>query len=284
MITLQQLRAVMPNLAASRATAFIAPLNAAMDRFGIGQTMARTAAFLAQLAHESGELRWMEEIWGPTAAQRRYEPPSEVARRLGNTQPGDGFRYKGRGPIQLTGRANYKTFGEALGLDLVANPEQAAQPEVGFLIAALYWQRRGLNDLADQGNFREITRRINGGFNGLEDRERHHARTLAVLARGFQPSGAMPRGGLPTGRALDRGADRLGEMRTEQRQAAARKAAATRAANRAEAGSGAAKKAPKKKAPTKKAPTKKTSAKKAAAKRAPAAKAPPRKTAAPTRR
>jgi predicted chitinase len=79
----------------------------------------RAAAFLAQLAHESGQLRFMEEIWGPTGQQLRYEPASSLATSLGNTQAGDGKRFKGRGPIQITGRANYQRFGTLLGADLV---------------------------------------------------------------------------------------------------------------------------------------------------------------------
>ena len=91
----------------------------------------------------------MEEIWGPTPAQCRYEPPTRLAAGLGNTEPGDGKRFKGRGPIQLTGRANYRVFGNALGLDLVGNPALAATKEVAFRIAGLYWRSGGLNALAD---------------------------------------------------------------------------------------------------------------------------------------
>lgn len=180
MLTDLQLAQVMRNASQRRRALFLQPLNDAMASHGI-DTPLRMAAFLAQLAHESGELQFMEEIWGPTAAQKRYEPPSDLARRLGNTQPGDGLRFKGRGPIQITGRANYKTFGDLMGLDLVGNPQQAATPEVGFAIAGLFWQRKGLNELADAGNFTEITRRINGGQNGAADRERFYAVAKQVL-------------------------------------------------------------------------------------------------------
>jgi putative chitinase len=89
---------------------------------------------------------------------------------LGNTQPGDGPRYKGRGIIQLTGRLNYRVYGAALGLDLENNPQLAAVPENAVRIACEYWRRNNLNQLADADNLEAITRRINGGVNGLADR------------------------------------------------------------------------------------------------------------------
>ena len=162
-----------------------------MQRFGIDRNVRRAAAFIAQLAHESGQFRYMEELWGPTEAQKRYEPTSTLSRKLGNKERGDGFRYKGRGPIQITGRDNYRRYGELLGADLEAEPQQAATPEVGFAIAGLYWERNRLNEFADAGDFEQITRRINGGLNGLEDRQRFHERALRVLAPVF-PAGAPP--------------------------------------------------------------------------------------------
>src|SRR5918993_3405914 len=129
MITEDQLRRIMPGANAARVTQYFPHLQATMDEFEIN-TPARTAAFLAQLAHESGQLRFMEEIWGPTAAQRRYEPPSTLATTLGNTEAGDGKRFKGRGPIQLTGRANYRRYGSLLGVDLESDPPLAARPEL----------------------------------------------------------------------------------------------------------------------------------------------------------
>ena len=183
MIRDDQLRTIMPRLPAAKRATHLPFLQSAMTEFAIDRP-AREAAFVAQLAHESGELRFMEEIWGPTAAQRRYEPPSTLATKLGNTEPGDGKRFKGRGPIQITGRANYKRFGDLLGLDLVADPPRAAVPEVAFRVAGLFWSKKGLNGLADLAtaeSFREITRRINGGFNGLADRERFYALARTVL-------------------------------------------------------------------------------------------------------
>jgi predicted chitinase len=192
MITLEQLRAVMPRLAEAKALRFLPHLNAAMHVHGVA-TLSRTAAFVAQLAHESGELRFMEELWGPTAAQRRYEPMSTLAQRLGNTQPGDGARFRGRGPIQITGRANYRRYGGLLGLDLEAQPEQAAGPDVGFQTAGLFWRSNGLNELADAEQFVGITRRINGGTNGLAERERYFERAKAVLQMTGFVAGPPPR-------------------------------------------------------------------------------------------
>jgi len=171
-LSLGQLRQIMPNLSASKAQQYLPHLNRAMAEAGIN-TPKRQAAFVAQLAHESGEFRYMEEIASGAAYEGR--------RDLGNTQPGDGMRFKGRGPIQLTGRSNYAAAGRALGLDLINNPRQAATPEVGFRTAAWFWNTRNLNSYADAGNFREVTRRINGGYNGLADRQKYYARALNVL-------------------------------------------------------------------------------------------------------
>jgi putative chitinase len=162
MLSAEQLHAVMPDLPEAKGQSFLPFLQAAIAEFAI-EAPARCAAFLAQVANESGQFRFMEEIWGPTAAQRRYEPPSSLAPRLGNTQPGDGKRFKGRGPIQITGRANYRRFGDLLGLDLVADPGRAALPETAFRISRLFWARNSLNELADLATaeaFQTITRRI----------------------------------------------------------------------------------------------------------------------------
>lgn len=173
-LLLDQLLAIMPLLKRrSWAPDLLARINEAVEEFEINASPLRLAAFLAQLAHESAELRYMEEIASGAAYEGRQD--------LGNTEPGDGRRFKGRGPIQLTGRANYREFGEALGLDLIANPQLAARPEVGFRIAGLFWKRKGLNELADARDFRGITRRINGGLNGIEDREKYYERAKRAL-------------------------------------------------------------------------------------------------------
>jgi len=176
------LSAVMPQ---ARIEGWLAPLASAMAEFDILPDL-RAAAFLAQLAHESGELRYVRELWGPTAQQRRYDPPGALAARLGNTEPGDGFRFRGRGLIQITGRANYAACSNALlGSPrwLLQEPQRLAEPAMACRSAGWFWSSRGLNALADQGPsaFRTITWRINGGLNGLAEREAYYARALRAL-------------------------------------------------------------------------------------------------------
>lgn len=124
------------------------------------------AQFMAQWAHESGNFRYMQEIWGPTAAQRRYEG----RRDLGNVQQGDGYRYRGRGFSQLTGRANYRTIGSSIGVDLENNPDLASQPDIAAKIAIEYWKSRVKPRVDNFEDTRRVTRLVNGGYNGLEDR------------------------------------------------------------------------------------------------------------------
>lgn len=133
--------------------------------YGIMDSTLRLSHFLAQLAHESGNLRYMEEI----ASGAAYEGRSD----LGNVAPGDGTRYKGRGPIQITGRANYRRYGRKIGIDLENHPEIAAIPSIGLHLALEYWRTCGLNTFADSDNLLAITKSINGGTNGLDDRKAH---------------------------------------------------------------------------------------------------------------
>lgn len=147
--------------------------NVHVPAHGIMETPLRLAHFLAQLGHESGGFRYMEEIASGAAYEGRDD--------LGNTQPGDGKRYKGRGPIQLTGRANYRRFGQIAGIDFENHPEIAAIPSIGMLTASLYWIDRRLNELADQDDTAGITRRLNGGLNGLDDRRRRLTEAKALL-------------------------------------------------------------------------------------------------------
>jgi putative chitinase len=175
-LTLSQLLAIMPHIPTSKKDVYLVELNKAMPEFDIN-TPTRVAAFLAQLAHESGELRWFEEL----SDGKIYEGRKD----LGNTMQGDGPRFKGRGPIQLTGRNNYTKAGQALGVDLIAKPWMAAAPEIGFRTAGWFWNTHALNPLADSGNFTAITKIINGGFNGLQARINYFHTACKVLAVPF---------------------------------------------------------------------------------------------------
>ena len=175
-ITTQQLLQILPNAGPS-AGVFVSALNTAMNHYQI-VGLKRVTAFIAQIGHESGQLKYVKEIWGPTAAQAKYEGRAD----LGNTQAGDGSKYRGRGLIQITGRANYKACGEALGLDLINHPELLEKPQHACMSAAWFWASRGLSMLADEGNFSKITQRINGGQNGATDRQALYAKALKVLA------------------------------------------------------------------------------------------------------
>lgn len=148
-----------------RAQTFQPIIDRAAPDFGIN-TPERMAAFLAQVGHESGGLHWLTEIWGPTDAQLRYDGRSD----LGNNQPGDGFRFKGRGLIQITGRSNYQNASDALATDFIGSPELLAEPDYAVRSAMWFWQAHGLNELADAGSFDRITRIINGGLNGQSER------------------------------------------------------------------------------------------------------------------
>ena len=152
--------------APQRADVWAGPVTAAMALYSI-DSPARQAAFLAQIAHESGLFAYVRELWGPTSAQQGYEGRTD----LGNNVPGDGFKFRGRGLIQVTGRANYARMGAELGLDLLNHPELLEVPSNAVLSAAQYWTDHNLNQYADSGDFETLTRRINGGLNGLSDRE-----------------------------------------------------------------------------------------------------------------
>lgn len=166
--------------APSRAAIFTPFIQAACDHFGIVKPL-DVAAFLAQTGHESEGLLFTKEIWGPTVAQRSYEPPSAKAADLGNTQPGDGRRFCGRGLIQITGRANYAIAAAALDLDLMEHPELLEQPEHAAMSAAWFWSHNKLTPIALAGNFVTLTRRINGGTNGLVDRQTLYPAAKAAL-------------------------------------------------------------------------------------------------------
>jgi putative chitinase len=173
---------------AEAAERFAPHLDEACRAYGI-DTFARYVAFLAQIGHESGSLRHVREVWGPTDAQQRYEGRAD----LGNTQPGDGKRYMGRGLIQTTGRHNYRAVRDRLRTrghdapDFERDPGSLESPKWACWSAADYWDWRGLNALADLGNFEAITRRINGGLNGHADRVRRLQVAREALAAHAPP-------------------------------------------------------------------------------------------------
>lgn len=142
-------------------------------------TRLRIAAFLAQIGHESGSLVYSKELGGAS-----YFAKYDGRKDLGNTQPGDGAKFAGRGLIQVTGRANYLAASKALFGDdrLLKNPELLEQPEWAAESAVWFWSSRNLNALADADRFTDLTKRINGGTNGLEDRKTRYRQALKVLS------------------------------------------------------------------------------------------------------
>jgi putative chitinase len=184
---------------------WIDALNDAADTFGI-DTPQRQAHWLAQCAHESGHFRFLSENLNYSAEAlvrtfRKYFPSIDAARpyarqpvriaskvyanRMGNGSEStqDGWKYRGRGLIQLTGRDNYVAFGEDIGrpMDILLEPDLVADPELAALSAAWFWDRNNLNALADKDDVAGLTRRINGGTNGLAERERLTDQALAVF-------------------------------------------------------------------------------------------------------
>lgn len=170
-MTKDQLSKIYP-FAGKRIDIFFIPILSAMYEFKIN-TKQREAAFLAQIGHESGQLLYVKELASGAAYEGRTD--------LGNTMPGDGVRFKGRGLIQITGRTNYVAAMMELDLDCVEHPELLEEPINAARSAGWFWFTHGLNELADVGDFIKITRKINGGTNGLEDRQQLYAKALEVL-------------------------------------------------------------------------------------------------------
>lgn len=177
-ITVDQLRRLAPR-GRSDILSAIADGGAVLERYGI-TTPGRICHFLAQLAHESAGLSTTEEF----ASGKAYEERTD----LGNTKAGDGVRYKGRGLIMLTGRANYRAYGKLLGIDLEAHPERAAEPALSLRIACEYWKAKGLNAYADRDDIVTITKRINGGTNGLSDRKSYLTKAKAIWGKSSVPA------------------------------------------------------------------------------------------------
>ncbi|NJK35233.1 MAG: hypothetical protein HC919_09880 [Oscillatoriales cyanobacterium SM2_2_1] len=174
-LTLSQLRAIAASSPLGRLEALLPHLNLTLDRYDI-TTPLRKCHFLAQIAHESDGFRTNEEYASGSAYEFR--------RDLGNTEPGDGRRFKGRGLIQVTGRYNYADCGRALGVDLIRAPQRLADFDLAALSAGWFWERERLNPLADRDDLTTITRRINGGFNGLEDRRNYLLRSKRTFGIG----------------------------------------------------------------------------------------------------
>lgn len=194
-ITLDELAAICPVSRRARLELFVEPLNATLSEFMI-DTFDRQTAFLAQVATESAGLRYLREL----ADGMAYEPPSHLAAHLGNTQAGDGPRFKGRGLLQITGRKNYGFCAAALGLELLEQPELLEEPINACRSAGWFWTAGAglnlsrvakahgledgvnLNDVADVGDFEGITLAINGGLNDMKDRLAHYKFAQTALA------------------------------------------------------------------------------------------------------
>lgn len=171
-MTPDNLKKMMPYARPENIDKFAEPLTLTMIEFDI-DTPRRQAAFLANIAHESGSLHYVEEIASGAAYEGR--------RDLGNTEAGDGKRFKGRGLPQITGRDNYRLCGFALGLDLIANPELLEEPLPAARSGGWFWKTKNLAVLADADKFGSLCRNWNGGYNGLDDRIGHWLRMRKVL-------------------------------------------------------------------------------------------------------
>lgn len=182
-VTLQQLRSICTQAPVKKLESYLPLLNSAMTEALINNRL-RKCAFIAQVAHESAEFVYMKELGGHDYFMRMYDitgnRPS-VAKDLGNLSPGDGAKYPGRGPIQVTGKSNYRECGKSLGLDLINHPELLEKPGNAFRASAWYWKSRGINQAADIPDFKKVTRLINGGLNHYSERLVYYNRALKVI-------------------------------------------------------------------------------------------------------
>lgn len=176
-VTVEQLEQIAPDVNPQRLRQLVPPLNRAMARFGIN-TRLRQAHLLAQIAHESDRFTALEAA--------RSGADYEGRKDLGNVQRGDGVKFKPRGLIQLVGRTNYAAASKALGVDLIHQPQRLADPELAALSAGWFWSTNQLNGDADQDDVRTVTRVVNGGYNGLDDRRK--LLQAAKKALGIQPN------------------------------------------------------------------------------------------------
>lgn len=324
MLTETQLRQILPLLPLARLQICLPHLNEAMRVFRIN-TLLRTAAFVAQTAHESAQYtRMLESLYYTRASglmsmwKRRFPTEASAlpylrnepklgnyvyASRMGNgnAASGEGFRYRGRGVIQLTGRDAYQRAAAALGLDLVGKPELVQSPEVAFPVAGLYWLSNGLNELADRADFTAITQRINGGQTGQADRLKYFETARRVLAAGFNadaPTVHGTRGAVVLAAPIDIGPWNRGwqdspdfdlpleaepapiKAAPAARKAVAKKAAAKKIAAPERAAKDSVKAPPAKKTAARKEPARPAAVTKHTAKPAPAKKAATKKAAA----
>jgi len=209
MLTADILRAALPAARPTHIAQFVVPLAEACAEWGI-DTPVRLAAFLAQIAHESGQLRILAEnlnysaeaLWRTfprhfdvAQATAYARQPERIANRVyagrmgnGDEASGDGWRYRGCGLIQITGHDNYAACGTALGLDLLTRPESLEQPVAAARSAAWFWHRHDLNRFADVRDIEVITKRINGGLIGLDDRKACYARACTALEVSHDPA------------------------------------------------------------------------------------------------
>jgi putative chitinase len=174
-LTNAQLSSIVPTLHDPKLSLYVAALNSTMLEFGIN-TPAQQAMFLAQIAHESMGFFYTKELASGAAYENRED--------LGNTQPGDGILFKGRGLIQITGRANYVALMMALNIDCVVHPEILEAPDLATRSAGWFWSSRNLNSIAALNTsdaFITVTKRINGGINGLADRQQYWAKAKKAL-------------------------------------------------------------------------------------------------------
>ena len=172
-MTNEQLRQIATRATLVSINTYAPLLNRYMHNYNICGKL-REAAFLATVIHESGSFRYTREIASGAAYEGRKD--------LGNIYKGDGVKFRGRGLIQLTGRSNYERASKALGIDFVSNPQLLEQPRYATQVSCWWWQDRGLNEIADTGDFRRITRVVNGGYNGWAERSKLYALAKNILS------------------------------------------------------------------------------------------------------
>ena len=202
-LTLEHLQACLPDAKKANLEKFVEGFNETFEHFEIN-TPERMAMFIAQTGHESGNFATTEEnlnysAKGLAGIFKKYFPteesatpyarkPEKIANRVygarmgnGPESSGDGYKYRGRGVIQLTGKDNYTACGKALELDLLSDPDCVAENPVAVLSAGWFWNTRRLNDWADKGDVKTVTKKINGGDIGLADRKKHYEHIVEVL-------------------------------------------------------------------------------------------------------